>query len=63
MNINRIYITLTSFDLLEGVDAWEITNKCEQYCATVHLCIGKGRSLGKSTFMSLTITYDRNINY
>jgi hypothetical protein len=52
-----------TFDLLEGVDAWEIINQREQYGATVLLFIGKGRSPGKSTFMSLTFTYDRNINH
>jgi hypothetical protein len=52
-----------TFDLLEGVDAWEITNRREQYGAIVHLFIVKGRSPGKSTFMSLTFTYERNINY
>ena len=58
---NLYYID--TFGLLEGVDAREITNQREQYGATVHLFIGTGRSPGKSTFMSLTFTYDRNINH
>jgi hypothetical protein len=49
--------------LLEGVDARMITIQREQYGATVHLFIGTIRSPGKSTFMSLTFTYDHNINY
>jgi hypothetical protein len=39
-----------------------ITIPREQYDATVHLFIGTGRSPGKSTFMSLIFTYDRNTN-
>jgi hypothetical protein len=35
----------------------------EQYSVTVHLFIGTGRSLGKSTFMSLMFTHDRNTDY
>jgi hypothetical protein len=30
---------------------------------TVHLFIGMGRSPGKSTFMTLTLIYNRNINH
>jgi hypothetical protein len=52
-----------TFGLLEGVDAREITNQHEQYDATVHLFIGTRRSPGKSTFKSLTFTYDCNINH
>jgi hypothetical protein len=40
-----------------------ITIQREQYSAIVHLFIGTGRSPGKSTFMSQTFTYDRNINH
>jgi hypothetical protein len=58
---NLYYID--TFGLLEGVDAREITNQREQYDAIVHLFIGTGRSPDKSTFMSLTFTYDRNINH
>jgi hypothetical protein len=58
---NSYYID--TFGLLEGVDARDITNQHEQYDATVHLFLGTGRSSGKSTFMSMTFTYDRNINY
>jgi hypothetical protein len=50
---NLYYID--TFGLLEGVDAREITNQREQYCTTVHLFIGIGRSPGKSTFMSLNV--------
>jgi hypothetical protein len=35
----------------------------EQYDATVHLFIGTRRSLGKSTFMSLTSIYNHNMNH
>jgi hypothetical protein len=40
-----------------------LQNQREQYGATVHLFIDIGRSPGKSTFMSLIFTYDRNINH
>jgi hypothetical protein len=58
---NLYYID--TFSLLEGVDVREITNQHEQYDATVHLFIGTGGNQGKSTFMSLTFTNDRNINH
>jgi hypothetical protein len=51
-----------TFGLLEGVDASAITNQRERHGATIHLFIGTRRSLDKSTFISLTITYDRNIS-
>jgi hypothetical protein len=35
----------------------------EQYDVIVHLFIGTGRSPGKSTFMSLMFTHDRNADY
>jgi hypothetical protein len=35
----------------------------EQYDVTVHLFIGMGCSPGKSTFMSLMFTHDRNADY
>jgi hypothetical protein len=54
---------LKCFGLFEGVDARVITIQREQYGATVHLFIGTGRSLGKSTFISLTFTYDHNITH
>jgi hypothetical protein len=37
--------------LLEGEDARVITIQREQYNATVHLFIGTGHRLSKSTFM------------
>jgi hypothetical protein len=58
---NLYYID--TFGLLECVDARDITNQREQYDATVHLFIGTGHSPSKSTFMSLTFTYDHNINH
>jgi hypothetical protein len=58
---NLYYID--TFGLLEGVDAREITNQREQYGGTVHLFIGMGHSPGEKTFMSLTFTYDHNINH
>jgi hypothetical protein len=58
---NLYYIDI--FGLLEGVDVREITNQREQYGDTVHLFIGTRCSPGKSTFMSLTFTYDHNINH
>jgi hypothetical protein len=54
---------IDTFGLLKGVDAREITNQHEQCGATVHLFIVTGCSMGESTFMSLTFTYDRNINH
>ena len=54
---------IDTFGLLEGVDVRVITIQREQYGATIHLFIGTGRGPGKSTFMSLTFTYDRNINH
>jgi hypothetical protein len=58
---NLYYID--TFDLLEGVDAREITNQREQYGVTIHLFIATGRSPGKSTFMSPIFTYDRNTSH
>jgi hypothetical protein len=40
-----------------------ITIQREQYSVTVHLFIGTGRSLDKSTFMSLITIYNINKNY
>jgi hypothetical protein len=54
---------IDTFGLLEGADVRVITIQREQYGANVHLFIGTGRSLGKSTFMSLIFTYDRNTNH
>jgi hypothetical protein len=54
---------IDTFGLLEGVNMRVITIQREQCGATVHLFIGTGRSLGKSTFMSLTFTYDHNIKH
>ena len=58
----NLYYTDT-FGLFEDADAKAITIQHEQYGATVHLFIGTRRNLGKSTFVSLTFTYDRNINH
>jgi hypothetical protein len=57
---NLYYID--TFGLLEGADAGVITIQREQYGATVHLFIGTGHNPSKSTFASLTFTYDHNIN-
>jgi hypothetical protein len=54
---------INTLGLLEGDDVRAIKNHHEQYSDTVHLFIGTGRSPGKSTFMSLTFTYDHNINH
>ena len=54
---------IDTFGLLEGADVRVITIQREQYGANVHLFIGTGHSLGKSTFMSLIFTYDRNTNH
>jgi hypothetical protein len=40
-----------------------ITIQREQYGAIFHLFIGTGRSPDKSTFVSLTFTYDHDINH
>jgi hypothetical protein len=53
---------IDTFGLLEGVDVRANTIQHEQYGATVHLFIGMGRSPGKITFMSLTFTYNHNMN-
>jgi hypothetical protein len=39
-----------------------ITNQHEQYVVTIHLFIGTGRSLGKTTFMSLTFTISQKVS-
>jgi hypothetical protein len=49
--------------LFEGVDARAITIQHEQYGGIVHIFIGTGRSPGKSTFITLTFLYNRNINH
>jgi hypothetical protein len=49
--------------LFEGVDARAITIQHEQYEGIVHLFIGMGHSPGKSTFMTLTLIHNRNINH
>jgi hypothetical protein len=54
---------INTLGLLEGADVRAIKNHHEQYSGTVHLFIGTGHSPGKSTFMSLTFTYDHNINH
>jgi hypothetical protein len=54
---------INTFGLLEGADVRVNTIQHEQYSAIVHLFIGKGHSPGKSTFMSLTFTYDHNTNH
>jgi hypothetical protein len=54
---------IDTFGLLEGANVRVNTIQREQYGATVHLFIGMGRCLSKSTFVSLTFTYDHNINH
>jgi hypothetical protein len=54
---------IDTFGLLEGVDVRVITIQREQYGATVHLFIGTGHNLGKSTFMFLAFTYKHNMNH
>jgi hypothetical protein len=53
---------ICTFGLAEGKNprmmAQVSTSQHEQYGVTVHLFIGTGRSLGKITFMSLTLTTD-----
>jgi hypothetical protein len=44
-------------------DARVITSQREQYCVTVHLFIGTGRSLNEITFMSLIFTVDPKASY
>jgi hypothetical protein len=62
MNIKKVNITLIPSACLK-VPTRKLTIQREQYGATVHLFIGTERSPGKSTFMSLTFTYDHNINH
>jgi hypothetical protein len=54
---------INTFSLLEGDDVRAITNHREQYGGSIHLFIGTEHSPGKSTFISLTFTYDHNINH
>jgi hypothetical protein len=63
MSINRICITLIHSACSKVLMRERLQNQCEQYSATVHLFIDTGRSLGKSIFMFLTFTCDRNINH
>jgi hypothetical protein len=63
MNINRIHITLIPSACSKVKTQEVITIQREQYDAIVHLFIGTGRSLGKSTFMSPIFTYDRNASH
>jgi hypothetical protein len=58
----NLYYTDT-FGLFEDADAKAITIQHEQYGATVHLFIGTGRSLSKSTFVSSTFIHNYNINH
>jgi hypothetical protein len=51
---NLYYID--TFGLFEGANVRAITIQREQYGATFHLFIGKGRSPSKNTFMTSTIT-------
>jgi hypothetical protein len=60
MNINKI---IDTFGLSQGVDARAITIQHEQYRGIVHLIIGTRRSPSKSTFMTLTLIHNRNINH
>jgi hypothetical protein len=54
---------IDTFSLLEGADMRVITIQREQYGTTVHLFIDTGRSPGKITFLSLTFTYNHDINH
>jgi hypothetical protein len=54
---------IDTFSLLEGADMRVITIQREQYRTTVHLFIDTGRSPGKITFLSLTFTYNHDINH
>jgi hypothetical protein len=54
---------INTFGLLEGADVRVNTIQREQYGATIHLFIGTRCGPSKSTFMSLTLTYDHNINH
>jgi hypothetical protein len=54
---------IDTFSLLEGADMRVITIQREQYGTTVHLFIDTWRSLGKITFLSLTFTYNHDINH
>jgi hypothetical protein len=54
---------IDTFGLLEGVDVRANTIQRKQYGATGHLFIGAGCSPGKITFMSLTFTYNHNMNH
>jgi hypothetical protein len=63
MDINKSCYYIDTFVLFEDANARVITIQREQYGATVHLFIGMGRNPGKSAFMSLTFTYDHNINH
>jgi hypothetical protein len=63
MNINKSCYYIDTFGLFKDANMRVITIQREQYGATVHLFIGTRRIPGKSTFMSLTFTYDRNINH
>jgi hypothetical protein len=40
-----------------------ISSQREQYGATVHLFIGMGHDLSKSTFMPLALIYNLNMNH
>jgi hypothetical protein len=59
--IHGIYYNYT-FGLLEGENDNTISIQREQYKSTVHLFIGKGRSLIKNTFMTLMCTHYPNTN-
>jgi hypothetical protein len=63
INIDRTYITLIPLACLKVLNERAITIQCEQYGGTVHLFIGKGRSSGKHTFMTLTFVHKCNINH
>jgi hypothetical protein len=63
ININIIHITLIPSACSKVKTREGDYSSAEQYGAIVHLFIGTGRSPGKSTFMSLTFTYNHNMNH
>jgi hypothetical protein len=63
ISVNRIYVTLTPSACSKVLTREQITIQLEQYGGTVHLFIGMGRNPGKSTFMTLTLIHNCNINH
>jgi hypothetical protein len=66
MDINNIELHLyLRPDRRQGSEYDALVNTCqrEQYCVTLHLFIGTGRSLCGITFMPLTFTIELGIIY